>query len=62
MMGKSSAVATLGGIVMPLLSGWLAVYNWRFAFGAYLISIFVFFMVWRFLPEPSAVEKRDQKN
>lgn len=61
MMGKSSAVATLGGIVMPLLSGWLAVYNWRFAFGAYLISIFVFFMVWRFLPEPPMVEKQDKK-
>lgn len=61
MMGKSSAVATLGGAVMPLLSGWLAVYNWRFAFGAYLIGIFVFFMVWRFLPEPPMAEKDDKK-
>ncbi len=60
MMGKSSAVATLGGIVMPLLSGWLAVYSWRFAFAAYLISIFVFLMVWRFLPEPPAAAAQEQ--
>ncbi len=53
-MGFSSSMATLSGIIMPLLSGWLAVYSWRLAFAAYLISLPVALLVWLFLPEPPA--------
>jgi MFS family permease len=56
-MGQSSAVATLGGIFLPLISGWLSLYNWRYAFGAYLVAILVFLLVWFYLPEPPASEK-----
>jgi MFS family permease len=51
-MGQSSAVATMGGIVLTLLSGWLALFSWRFAFGAYLVSLIALIMVYFFLPEP----------
>ena len=51
-MGQSSAVATMGGIVLTLLSGWLALFSWRYAFGAYLVSLIALIMVFFFLPEP----------
>lgn len=51
-MGQSSAIATLGGIVLTLLSGWLALFSWRFAFGAYLVSLVGLILVYFFLPEP----------
>lgn len=51
-MGQSSAIATMGGIVLTLLSGWLAMFNWRYAFAAYLVSFIVLVMVFFFLPEP----------
>src|SRR5690606_15163301 len=54
LMGLSSAVATLSAIGMSLLSGWLAVYNWRYALGAYGIGIFVILMVYFYLPEPES--------
>ncbi len=52
LMGFSSAVATSSAILMSLISGWLALYNWRYALGAYGISLFVFIMVYFYLPEP----------
>jgi MFS family permease len=51
-MGQSSAIATMGGIVLTLLSGWLALFSWRFAFGAYLVSLIALILVYFFLPEP----------
>jgi MFS family permease len=54
LMGLSSAVATLSAISMSLLSGWLAIYNWRYALGFYGIGIFVFLMVFFYLPEPES--------
>jgi MFS family permease len=52
LMGFSSAVATSSAILMSLISGWLALYNWRFALGAYGISLVVFIIVYLYLPEP----------
>jgi MFS family permease len=54
LMGLSSAVATLSAISMSLLSGWLAIYNWRYALGFYGIGIFVFLLVFFYLPEPES--------
>ncbi len=51
-MGQSSAVATMGGIALTLLSGWLALFSWRFAFAAYLVSLIALILVYFFLPEP----------
>ncbi len=56
-MGLSSSMATLSGIIMPLISGWLAVYNWRYAFACYLVSLVACILVWKFLPEPPKSEK-----
>lgn len=55
-MGLSSAFATLGGIVLTLLSGWLALLSWRYAFSAYAVSFFILIMVYFFLPEPPKSE------
>lgn len=57
-MGLSSAFATLGGIVLTLLSGWLALLSWRYAFAAYAVSFFILIMVYFFLPEPPKPEKK----
>ena len=54
LMGWSSAVATLSAIGMSLLSGWLAIYNWRYALGAYGLGILVILMVYFYLPEPDS--------
>ncbi len=51
-MGQSSAMGSLGGVIMILLSGWLASFSWRYAFGVYLISLIVLVMVFFFLSEP----------
>ena len=56
-MGLSSSMATLSGIIMPLISGWLAVYNWRYAFACYLVSLFACVLIWKFLPEPPKTER-----
>ena len=55
-MGQSSAIATVGGIFLPLISGWLSVFSWRYAFSAYLIVIAVFALVWFYLPEPPVAQ------
>lgn len=52
-MGLSSAMATLSGIIMPLISGWLAIYDWRLAFATYLVSLPVALLVALYLPEPA---------
>jgi|AutmiccommuBRH23_1029490.scaffolds.fasta_scaffold00062_25 MFS family permease len=57
LMGFSSAVATSSAIFMSLISGWLALYNWRYALGAYGISLFVFIIVYYYLPEPQSSDK-----
>ena len=57
-MGQSSAIATMGGIFLPLISGWLSVFSWRYAFAAYLIVIAVFILVWFYLPEPDVAQEK----
>ena len=61
-MGQSSAIATLGGIFLTILSGWLALYSWRFAFGVYLVSLIVLIMVWFSLPESPANRQISKKS
>lgn len=61
LMGLSSAVATSSAIVMSLISGWLALYNWRYALGAYGISFLVFILVYFYLPEPQSSSDQNLK-
>lgn len=56
-MGLSSAFATLGGIILTLVSGWLALLSWRYAFVAYAVSFIILIMVYFFLPEPPKSEE-----
>jgi MFS family permease len=62
LMGFSSAVATLSAIGMSLLSGWLAVYNWRYALGAYGIGIFVILLIYFYLPESESKTEEPVKH
>jgi MFS family permease len=38
-MGLSGSVSHLGGVLFLLLSGWLACYSWRLAFGVYALGL-----------------------
>ncbi len=62
LMGLSSAVATSSAVLMSLLSGWLALYSWRYVMGAYGISLVVFLMVYFNLPEPTSKSQTIIKN
>ncbi|GAA0180365.1 MFS transporter [Clostridium sediminicola] len=64
MMGYSSAVNQLGGMIAIILSGILAVVNWRFSFGVYGIGIITLILVIFVLPEPVKKEavSKNQSN
>ena len=51
MMGYNSAFSNFGGIITILLAGWLASYGWRTPFNVYLLGIFIFVLVFLFLPK-----------
>ncbi|WP_432666701.1 MFS transporter [Wukongibacter baidiensis] len=57
MMGYSTAVNNLGGIIATLLSGVLAAISWRYAFAVYLTAGIVFVLVVFFLKELPMVKK-----
>ncbi len=50
LMGYSSAMNNLGGIIALALSGLLVSVNWRYSFAIYLLGLAVLIMVIRFLP------------
>ncbi|MCM8774063.1 MAG: MFS transporter [Candidatus Omnitrophica bacterium] len=56
MMGYSGSVSHFGGVIFLLISGWLAVMSWRYAFYVYGFSVLTLLMVIFWLPEP-AVKK-----
>ncbi len=51
LMGYSSAMNNLGGIIAMVLSGYLLSLNWRYSFAIYLLGLFVVIMVIRILPK-----------
>ncbi len=51
LMGYSSAVNNLGGIIAMALSGYLVSLNWRYSFAIYLLGLLVEIMVIRILPK-----------
>lgn len=51
LMGLSTAVSSLGGIIANVLSGILAVISWRWSFSIYTLGLIVLFLVLGFLPK-----------
>ncbi|WP_253286916.1 MFS transporter [Virgibacillus sp. MSJ-26] len=51
MMGYNSAFSNVGGIITMLLAGWLATFGWRIPFNVYFLGLFIFIMVFFFLPK-----------
>ena len=51
LMGYSSAMNNLGGIIATALSGYLVSLNWRYSFAIYLLGLLVMIMVIMFLPK-----------
>ena len=61
MIGYSNASSNLSGIFIPLLAGWLAEFNWRYAFWVYGLGIFVLITVWLFIPVTPLSEQKEGK-
>ena len=53
LMGYRTAISCLGSVVVSLIVGQLAVYNWNTAFLAYLVGVPVFVFIALFLPNDS---------
>jgi len=51
LMGMSTAVSSLGGIIATVLSGIVAVISWRWSFSIYALGFAVLFLVLCFLPK-----------
>ncbi|WP_256200789.1 MFS transporter [Virgibacillus halodenitrificans] len=51
MMGYNSAFSNVGGIITMLLAGWLATFGWRVPFNVYFLGLFIFVMIFFFLPK-----------
>jgi MFS family permease len=51
LMGYSSAMNNLGGIIAMVFSGYLLSLNWRYSFSIYLLGLLVVIMVIRILPK-----------
>lgn len=51
MMGYNSAFSNFGGILTMLLAGWLATFGWNVPFNVYFLGLFIFIMIFFFLPK-----------
>ncbi|MCM8780541.1 MAG: MFS transporter [Candidatus Omnitrophica bacterium] len=51
MMGYSGSVSHFGGVIFLLISGWLAVLNWRYAFYVCGLALISFLMILFWLPD-----------
>lgn len=63
MMGYNTAFSNFGGIVTMLLAGYLASFNWRMPFNVYWLGLFIFILVFFFLPkdEPLGGDPEEKK-
>lgn len=65
MMGYNSAFSNFGGIITMLLAGWLATFGWRTPFNVYFIGVFIFILIFFYLPKgeiqkPSKQQKKSK--
>ncbi len=62
-MGYAVSVQNLGGVIFQIAAGYLAVINWRYAFGVYSLALVILVLIALFLPEPlRAAPKEGQKS
>ncbi len=62
MMGYNSAFSNFGGIITMLFAGWLATFGWRTPFNVYFLGLFIFIMIFFFLPKGEVQKRPEQKN
>ncbi len=51
LMGYSSAMNNLGGVIAMSLAGFLVTFNWRYSFAVYLLGFAVLALIMAFLPD-----------
>ena len=61
MMGYNTAFSNFGGIVTMLLAGYLASFNWRMPFNVYWLGLFIFILVFFFLPKDKPLEGNQEE-
>ena len=61
MMGYSTAVNNLGGIVATVLAGILTIYSWRYPFLVYILAFVVLILVYFYLPDQEIPSKETKK-
>lgn len=61
MMGYNSAFSNLGGILTMLLAGWLATFGWRVPFNVYFLGLFIFILIFFFLPKGEIQQPRSNE-
>lgn len=61
MMGYNSAFSNLGGILTMLLAGWLATFGWRVPFNVYFLGLFIFILIFFFLPKGEVQQPRSKE-
>lgn len=62
MMGYNSAFSNFGGIITMLLAGWLATFGWRIPFNVYFLGLFIFILVFLYLPKGRVQKSEQQEN
>lgn len=61
LMGYSSAMNQMGGVIATLLAGLLASINWRLSFLVYLMGLVSIILCFRFLPNERISEEKSRK-
>ena len=61
MMGYSSAINNLGGIIATVLAGFLTVYGWRYPFLVYILAFIVLILIIFYLPDQDIPPKETHK-
>lgn len=59
LMGKQSAILSIGGTAIMLCAGWLSSLNWYYVYYVYLVTIPVLFIVYLLLPKGEKAKKAD---
>ncbi|HAF62832.1 MAG TPA: hypothetical protein DCK95_10990 [Anaerolineaceae bacterium] len=62
LIGNSTVVSHAVAVISPLLTGWLASFSWRYAFGIYGIALIVLLITFFWLPEPPAAAPAQQSS
>lgn len=60
LMGYNSAFSNFGGIITMLLAGWLATFGWQIPFNVYFLGLFIFILVFLFLPKGEVVQAEEK--